>query len=425
MQRTPKILIVSDDSRLESEVAAALKGVPNTEAVLHYVPELRQGIEVARNRRPDFAFVEMSQDLRSLKVFAEEVSRFSPETTLAAVFAPDIFGPDVSESAIIIEAIRAGMQDFLRRPLSRADVEQLLERFYRKSAAPIAARAGKIIAFISNKGGVGKSTVAVNVACALAQRHPEQVLLVDASLQLGVCSSLLDVKPATSLTDAVQQRDRLDETLLRQLAMPHASGLALLAAPADAVEAAYVTDEIMARILTLARRAYDYVVVDTFPMLDQITVALLDLTDRAYVITDAIVPTVLGAAQLLRVLDNLGFPPDRQRIILNRYTGGADNLKPGDVAARLGRDIDHVLPYQRKLLIAANVGKPYILSASRWWGFGRQLMPLVAELEQLRPQGRAARELGRESEAAPHPAAPAAPSTNGTASPQGVLRREP
>jgi pilus assembly protein CpaE len=99
----------------------------------------------ARSRRPDFLFVEMSKDLRSLKAFAEEVAKGSPETTLAAVFSPDLFGHDVSESAILIEAIRAGMQDFLRRPLSRTDVQQLLDRFERKAAAPAVAPAGRII----------------------------------------------------------------------------------------------------------------------------------------------------------------------------------------------------------------------------------------------------------------------------------------
>src|SRR5262245_42478215 len=137
MQRTPKLLIVSPDARLEAEVQAALNGINDTTAVLRYVPEFRLAIEAARNRRPDLALIEMGGDLRALKALADDLNKSSPETTLAAVFAPQIFGADVSESAILIEAIRAGMQDFLRRPLSRADLEQLLERLHRKyTAAP-------------------------------------------------------------------------------------------------------------------------------------------------------------------------------------------------------------------------------------------------------------------------------------------------
>ncbi|MCS6850473.1 MAG: AAA family ATPase [Gemmataceae bacterium] len=390
MPRTPKILVVSPDDRLQAELTAALKGIPDLAPVVHHVAEIRPGIEAARNRRPDLALIEMTTDLRALKVFAEEVSRLSPETTLAAVFSPMLFGPDVSESAILIEAMRAGMQDFLRRPLSRADVEQLIDRLDRRSAGPTAVRLGRIVSFISNKGGVGKSTLAVNVGCGLGQRHPEQVLLIDASLQLGVCANLLDLKPATTLTDAVQQRDRLDETLIRQLAVPHESGLHLLAAPGDAVEAAAIDDDTMSRILTLARRAYDYVLVDTFPMLDQVMMAVLDFSDRAYLVLEAVVPTVLGAVKLLQLLDQLGFPRSRQRIIVNRYTGSTDNLRVGDVAERLGREVDHVLPYRKKLAIAANLGQPLVMTATRWWGFGKAIWGLVGEVEAIQSAGRGA-----------------------------------
>ena len=90
--------------------------------------------------------------------------------------------------------------------------------------------------------------------------------------------------------------------------MPHSSGLHLLAAPADAVEAADIDDEVLSRILTLARRTYDFVLVDTFPMLDRAIVAVLDLSDRAYVVLENVVPTLLGAVKLVEVLRGLGLP---------------------------------------------------------------------------------------------------------------------
>jgi pilus assembly protein CpaE len=196
-----------------------------------------------------------------------------------------------------------------------------------------------------------------------------------------VAASLLDLRPATSLIDAAREQDRLDETLLRQLTTSHPCGLHLLAAPAGPVEAAEIDDQVMARVLTLARRAYSLVLVDSFPLLDRVMMAVLDLSDRAYVILEAVVPTVLGGAQLLKLLASLGVPPDRLRLVLNRYTGSSDNLKPADVAARLGRPIDHILPYHKNVTIASNTGRPYILGANRLWGLGRTLQQLVAEVE--------------------------------------------
>jgi pilus assembly protein CpaE len=279
--------------------------------------------------------------------------------------------------------------------MSRPDLEQLLERLHRKAAAPPRPAAGKIISFISNKGGVGKSTLAVNLACGLALRHPERVLLIDASLQLGVCASMLDLKPTTTLTEAVRERNRLDETLVRQLAVHHPSGLHLIAAPRDAFEAAEVDDLAIARVLTLARRSYDFVFVDTFPLIDSVMMAVMDLSDSVFLVTESVVPALLGMVSLIRVLDSLGFSQDRQRIIVNRHSRFAGNLPASDVAARLGRHVDHVVPYEKKLLIASNLGQPYVLGASTWWGIGKTFARMVDQLPEIQSQQLPARDATR------------------------------
>ncbi len=369
------------------ELDSAVTSLDDLHAVLYYAGDFRRGIESARSRRPQVAFVEMGSDVRPLSAFAEESAVVSPETTVAAVFRPEGFGPEVSESAILIEAIRAGVKDFLRRPVSGSELGELLRRIRRTTGRP-GGRLGKIISFVSNKGGVGKSTLAVNSACGLALRHPDRVLLVDASLQMGVCASLLNLAPNTSLTDVARDADRLDETLVRQFATPHSSGLHLLAAPAGAVEAADIDDEVLSRVLTLARRTYDFVLVDTFPMLDRAVVSVLDLSDRAYVVLENVVPTLLGGVKYVQVLEGLGVPKERQRIVLNRYTRLPGSVHPADVAARLGRPVDHVVPYDNGIVVSANTGVPYVLRASRLFGRGRQLRRLVREIDALGTAGR-------------------------------------
>jgi len=383
MQNTPTILVVGPDPKLRGESEAALEGITDTLAVIHHVDDYRRGVEAARNRHPALVLVEMARDPRTLRVFAEELAAASPGTAVAAVFRPDVFGHDVSESTIIIEAIRAGVQDFLRRPMSSADLEQLLQRLeHRQVVKPTTL--GRVIFFMGNKGGVGKSTIAVNVACGLARRNPERVILIDASLQMGVCATMLDLKPQTTMTDAAQERGRLDEILLRQLTEPHACGLHLLAAPGDAVEAAMIDDEIISRIITLARRTYDYVIVDSFPMLDRVMMAVLDLSDRAYVVIESVVPTLLGGAKFLKLLGDLGVPQDRIRVIVNRYMNFAGNLKPADVSRQLGHVIDHVIPYNKSVVVAANLGKPSMLRSGRFSGFNRAISRIIDDLSGLK-----------------------------------------
>ncbi len=327
MPTTINILLLSSDPRFREELENAIASLDELHAVIYSANDVRQAMEAARSRRPRLALVEMGGDVRPLRAFAEEVAVISPETTVAAVFRPDAFGQDGSESALFIEAIRAGVKDFLRRPVSSSEVAELLRRIER-AAMLQTGHVGKIISFVSNKGGVGKSTLAVNAACGLAMRRPGSVLLVDAALQMGNCASLLDLTPTASLIDAARESGRLDETLIRQLAFPHSTGLHLLAAPPDPIEADEVDDEVLTRVLTLARHTYDFVVVDTFPMLDRAMVAVLDLSDRAYVVLENVVPTLLGGVKFIEVLQGLGVSRQRQRIVLNRCTSLPGSVRP-------------------------------------------------------------------------------------------------
>lgn len=382
MPDTINILLVGVDAKLRGEVESALESLGDVHAVVHVVADYRQAVEMIGSRPPQLALVELSMDLRPLKTFADEVRCASPETTIAAIFRPDNFDADAAESAVLIEAIRIGVKDFLRRPVSSNELGQLVERT-RDDRPRRSTRRGRVVAFVSNKGGVGKSTTSVNAACSLALRHPDRVLLIDAALQLGVCASMLDLQPTTSLTDVATERERLDETLIRQMALVHESGLHVLAAPADAIEASYVDDELLSRVITLARRTYDFVVVDTFPVFDRNLIAILDLVDLAYIIVESVVPTLMGTGRMLKVLDSLDFPAEKRRILINRFSKVLGCLSPVEVAEHLAQPIDHVIPYDKRLLVAANTGSPLALNPPRFSAFRREMQQLVGNIESL------------------------------------------
>ncbi len=398
MDTKPKILIVSGDPRLVPEVQAACAsaaggGSAGVRPAFTHAADLRTGAEAVRTRRPAVALVEIDDaeitgGLRRLRAFVDEATAASPETAVVAVFHPSVFGGgDHSESAVLIEAIRAGVRDFLRRPVSTADVSQLFDRLTRQAAAGparAAAAAGKVVAFIANKGGVGKSSLSTNAAVALGMRHPGRVLLVDLSIQMGVCGPMLDLDPPTTVTDAARQRDRLDEQLLRQLSVPHKSGVHLLACPTDALEASEIDEDLITRVLTLARRTYDYVVVDTFPMVDAVMMAVIDLSELVYVIAESTVPVLRGAVKMMELLDHLSVPKDRRRLVLNRYSNFAGNLRPADVAAKFKQPVDHVVAYEKKLLISANLGVPFMMTAGRFSPFAKAMRGIVEEIESGR-----------------------------------------
>ena len=339
------VVVLCTDTRLREEMESALGSLSQYRATGYFAANLHEAIKAVRNRRPRLVVVEIGGDLADVKSLADELSASRARTRRwRALFCRKFIPLRERRAHCSWRRFEPASKTFCGGPLSSTELGDLLGRVLKSGGTRGGAVPGKIVTFVSNKGGVGKSTLAVNAACGLALRHPERVLLIDLSIQMGVCASMLDLRPPATVTDAVRQRDRLDETLLRQVATVHSSGLHLLAAPSGAVEAAEIDDEFVIRLLTLARRAYDFVVVDTFPMIDRVMLAVLDLSDRAYVVVENVVPTLLGAIKFVELLDGLGVDRSRQRVVLNRFTSLPGSLPAADVAQRLGREVDFVLP---------------------------------------------------------------------------------
>jgi pilus assembly protein CpaE len=376
-------LIVSADPSLEEEFRSALARIPDRQGSVYFADSYRSAADVATRRQPNFVLIEIDRDVNEVAALAKDLQDLVPDAAIAAAFNPDRLDQGRSERDTLIELLRSQVRDFLRRPVSATELRNVLDRlFTRATAAPAPQSQGRVAAFLSNKGGVGKSTLAVNVATGLGLRHPDEVLLIDTSLQVGTCAMMLDLKPTTSIVDAIRERDRLDRTLLRHLTLRHGSGLRLLAAPPDALEGAEVDDDAISRIINLARRSFKYVIVDTFPILDSVMMTILDVTDVAFVVIQGTAPTVAGIARLLPVLDGLGLNATRQRLILNyNYKSFLGDLKPADIADRLDRTIDYVVPYEAKVLGSMNTGSPHILHARRWERFGRVVSSIVAEMD--------------------------------------------
>lgn len=381
------VAVLTDDPQLQGELETAVSSLGEAQPRLRFAADRHALLELVRSRSPGLVLASLGDAPGEVIQLARELTTSAPPVPVAAVFRPHGFRDEATESNVLIDALRAGVRDFLRRPISTAELRTLLANLAAGNGQVPAGSSlalGRVVTFVSNKGGVGKSTLAVNTAVGLARRHPGRVLLIDGSLQMGVAAALLDARPDSTLSDAAAERDRLDGTMLRQMATPTQYGVHLLAAPADAVEALEVDDTLISRIITLGRKSYDYVIVDTFPMFDRVVVATLDLSDRAYVVLENVVPTLLGAVRMLDVLERIGFAASRQSLVVNRLQRVAGSLSLADVAARLNRPIDHVFPFDRRVIEAANSGEPIgaRTAGMGWSGFRRALERLVDELEQ-------------------------------------------
>ena len=377
---SPQILIHRTDTALDDELREASTKLAQFRPVFHFSGELRKTITAARDFQPTLIMLEVGGDFVELKALIDETTAIAPEATIVGVYGTDQLPPELSESALMMRALRLGVEDFVRRPIVGTDLAQVMGRWLapkRKQKTDV----GHLVSFISNKGGVGKSTSAVNVAVELATRHSQRVALIDGSLQMGVCATQLDLRPESTLVDAWRQRERLDERLLSELMTLHDSGLHVLAAPSNAIEATEIDDAFLSRVLLLARRSYDFVVIDTFPLFDRTVMAILDLSDQAVVVVENVVPTLQTVRGFFDLLSEVEFPQERQKVLLNRYSTRAGGPSTQEVASYLGRSADYVIPYDRKVVLAANVGKPFVQTSGAWSKSGRAIKSLVDDIE--------------------------------------------
>lgn len=386
MQRTLQFLLLASDASITGEFDGVWGQLPpNLRVAVHAERDIRRGVEHALNRAPDVVILDLGADVDGTHRLVEELGRGGAATKIFMAYSPSALPGEEGSSSVLIRMIRAGVSDFIRRPVAAPELEELIRRHF-DGAERGAGRRGRVLSFVGNKGGVGKSTLSLSTAYALAESAPDRVLLVDASLQYGSMCDLLGVTPEATMSDAARQVDRLDERLLRSMCVPHPSGLRVLAAPANAIEAAPVDEESFARILAVAKRAFDFVVVDTFPLIDGVTIAVLDVSDFVFVVTNDFVPVILGTVELLKVLERIGVSEDRIRVVLNRTAGGyRGRLGNLDVARKLARDVDFVVPFSKATLAATNRGEPHVARAPRWRGFGRAIRAIEASVRGSSP----------------------------------------
>lgn len=363
-------IVQSDALKVELEAAAAALGGDTT---LDICPDVPSAISRMRSDLPDLLLAQLGGHSTSLSEYQRAIEVHEVTCPVVGILDDDADPTD----GFLVEAVRVGFRDFLRRPASVGELSGVLGRV--GQSRPDAGRRGRLLTVASTKGGVGKSTIAVNTAVHWAVTSGKRVLLVDASLQLGVAASLLNLTPEMTIADVASMQDRLDATLLREVCTEHESGLSVLTAPLTPADAADVDEASMSKILGVAKSAFDLVVVDSFPLLDATTLAIFDRAEHVCVVTENVVPTLTGTAAMLKTMDQLEIRRTRRTLVLNRFQKCTGSLSANDVSAQLSEPVETVIKYDRRVLEAANSGRPLIQSRS-WWGVGSAMRGLADTL---------------------------------------------
>ncbi len=245
-------------------------------------------------------------------------------------------------SDLILSGFRRGLSEFLVTPADAGELAAALARL--ESRWQRAPRGGHVTAVYSPAGGAGVTTIAVNVAHALALRKPPgRVAVADLVVGLGDVATQLNLAPTYDLGDLVRKLDRADQESLQSIVVSVADGMDVLAGTSDLELGEEVTTEAVQRILALMRSTYTYTVLDVEHTVSPRTIAALDAADRIVVAFQVTVAGLRKVKRALTLFEQLDFSPEKVVLVANRV-GAGDVMPWPDVAKALGRTVDFRLP---------------------------------------------------------------------------------
>ena len=267
-----------------------------------------------------------------------------------------VVGP--ASSKLVVHFLRGGASDYVDLGDLEAELQAALKRL--KDTRMDRDATGRVIAVLAPCGGSGSSTLATNVATALAQEHKE-VALVDLKLEAGDLASLLDLRPVYTLADLTQNLARLDRVLLERSLVRHASGVHLLGPPRTHEDIAYVTPEGVDQVLMLARVMFPYVVADVDHAYNDVQVRAVRQADVILLVLRLEFAALRNARRTLDQMEHLGVDKSRVRLVVNRH-GQPKEVPAAKAEEALGVKIFHYVPDDpRSVNRANNNGTPFVL----------------------------------------------------------------
>ena len=377
-----KIAVVSKDEKHLLEIAKLLRERNPADDVFAVPGTLDKLTSMASLASPDVLILDQPSveggDLERL----ERLSHLYPR--LAFILICQDQTPE-----FLIKAMRVGVREVLPSPVSAETLLPAMARIAEKRGDNQAQ--GKVLAFISCKGGSGATFLSTNLGYALATQENKRVALIDLNLQFGDAAMYVtDKKPLATLADVAQQIHRLDASFLASSMLNVNNNFSVLAAPEDPTHASDVLPEHIDAILNLAKRHYDYVLLDVGHNLDAVSINALDQADMIFPIMQVSMPYIRYGKRLLGVFRSLDYRKDKIHVIVNQFEKEGE-ITLQDMKTAYGTGIYKVIHNDTASVMASvNQGVPILrLNKSSPVSKSLQLMAksLVSEEAALAPQG--------------------------------------
>lgn len=260
----------------------------------------------------------------------------------------------------IIKVMRAGAKEVISSPVIKTEFFDVLKRVSEQLNGDYQKlNKCRMITVFSNKGGIGKTSIASNLALELAKTTKENVALIDLNFQLGDITTFMDLKPTFNISYMLKNLDKINKDfLLNTLERYKNTSLYVLADPPYFKQADDISSKQVARLFEILKESFSYIVVDTDSSFDGKTITALDNSDLLFLVTCINLPALRNAQRCLDLFEKLGYAQDKVQILVNRYMEN-DEIKAEDAEKVLNKEIYWKIPNNYFTVMAAiNKGVP-------------------------------------------------------------------
>lgn len=317
--------------------------------------------DVLEQTCPDVGFVSMDDDPQKAVALVEEICHEKPEITL-------LVASSSTDGNLILQTMRAGAKEFLTQPIKPEDLAAALQRVSRVKfgAEGGSSRGCKVIAVNGATGGVGSTSLGVNLGCELANNPKNSVVLVDLDLTLGDADVFLDTIPEYTLTDVSQNITRLDFTLLKRSLTKHTTGLYLLPRPVALEDAQLVTAEDLQRVIGLLKATFTHLIIDCSKSYNELDLLAMRSAEEVLLVTQLDLPCLRNVVRLMMSFEQAGDFHDKVKIVVNRVGQGGASISIKKAEDTLGKEIFWQIPNDfRTMIEVRNNGVPLLEQAPK------------------------------------------------------------
>jgi pilus assembly protein CpaE len=317
--------------------------------------------DVVGQTTPDVGFVALDSNPDKALDLIASLAKSAPECAVLVTSSAS------TDGNLILRTMRAGAKEFLTQPLKPEDLAAALQRVsrHRFGSSGGSARGCTMIALTGATGGVGTTSLAVNLGCALSANQTNSVVLLDLDLCLGDADVFLDTIPEYTLSDVAQNISRLDLTLLKRSLTKHDTGLYLLPRPVQLEDARHITTDELTRVLGLLKASFTHIIVDTSKGFNQLDMHVLAEADEVLLVTQLDLPCLRNVVRLMASFKEGKFD-DKVKIVVNRVGHEAGQISLRKAQETIGREIFWQVPNDYRVMIEVrNNGVPLIQQAPK------------------------------------------------------------